>query len=121
MIQQFTDIHQKHTADLREALVGFSGSYENLVRLVVRFLSEYGADVDPLRVTEVDYGDYQGTQVYVIGAAGYQPQQHFVVAVSYGSCSACDSLYGALEEAEPDRTTSLFALATHIIQGIKEI
>lgn len=121
MIQQFTDIHQEHAADLKESLKDFNGSYQELVRLTIRFLSEHGADLDPLRVTEVDYGDYQGTLIFVIGGAGYQPSDHYTVRVSYGSCSACDSLWGALGEDEPERTSSLFALATHIIQGIKEI
>ncbi len=121
MIEQFTNIHQEHAAELEDVLKGFNGSYQELVRLTVRFLSEYGADLDPLRVTEVDYGDYQGTLVYVVGAAGYQPFEHYTVKVAYGSCSGCDSLRAALYGDEDERASSLFALATHIIQGIKEI
>ena len=117
MIEQLTGIHQKNAKKLQEALEDFEGSYLDLVRLTVRFLSEYGADLNPLQVVEVEC---QGTYVYVIGT-GVLTSRHFVVKVSYGSCSVCDALKGAFMQDEPKRTKALFALATHIIQGIKEI
>ena len=50
----------------------------------------YGETPDPNRITVADYGSYQGTLVFVIGATGYQPWCHWSVVVGYGSCGGCD-------------------------------
>jgi len=87
------------------------GQYHQLVRKVVERMPL----MDASRIKEIDFGNCQGTIVYVVGAAGYQPSRHWVVKISYGSCSHCDSLQ-ACESADDYLT-----LALHIVQQFQEI
>jgi hypothetical protein len=96
MIQEFVDVVIAN----RDALVaefqtedGKPSHYGDLVKRLVTLLGksrEYGGP-DPERITVIDHGDYQGTQLYIIGCEGYQPHVYWSIFVSYGSCSGCDS------------------------------
>lgn len=76
----------------------------------------YSPDYEKIKV--VDFGDYQGTLVLVVGAQGYQPYRHWVTAVSYGSCSACDTIQEACDDKDYE---SLYTLALHMLQSLKEV
>lgn len=87
---------------------------------------------DPTRITRLDYGDYQGTLVFVVAAVGYQPSQVWATTVSYGSCSYCDALesavssvgYGDDERDEASVTKAadqVMTLMLHMLQRMKEI
>ena len=54
-------------------------SYEDIVKLLVSALGSEDEDEcpSPARVHKIDDGDYQGTLVFVIGAAGYQPSRYW--------------------------------------------
>lgn len=96
--------------------------YSALVRDVVAMLSEHMEEhdkPDPDRISKSDYGDYQGANVFVIGGSGYQPYRHYVVAVSYGSCSGCDSFQAALDGSQT--VNDMMILALHIVQKMKEV
>jgi len=88
---------------------------------------ELGKDgPDPNRITEIDYGDYQGTLVYVIGQKGPQPGTHWTTSVSYGSCSGCDTLEAIRSEANgpqptEDQMKEYRTLALHLLQKMKEV
>lgn len=45
-------------------------------------------------ITEIDDGDYQGTLLFLIPFATYQPSEseYLMTYVGYGSCSGCDTL-----------------------------
>lgn len=106
--------------------------YIDVVRLAVGAVAatpdspeRYGEELDPERITCVDYGDYQGTLVFVIGAEGYQPSTHYAVSVGYGSCSGCDTLEAIRtytdEPLTDQQVTDYFTLVLHVVQGIKRI
>lgn len=52
------------------------------------------ADWDIKKITQIDNGHYQGTQLYIIPLNTYQPSEgdYLMTYVGYGSCSGCDSL-----------------------------
>ena len=70
---------------------------------------------DVSRITTIDDGNSQGTLLFVVGETGYPPSEYWFVKVSYGSCSACDTLQ-AVESKE-----DLYTLALHMLQGMKSI
>ena len=103
--------------------------YEALVRQTLTILVDEedwnypSPDVE--RITKIDYGDYQGTLVFVVSETGYQPSQHWAVVVDYGSCSGCDTLEairdysGGLPTAE--QVQDYMVLSLHIVEGLQEI
>lgn len=103
-------------------------SYSALLKSLIEAISsgdDYTSnEPDPKRIQVVNFGDYQGTLVAVIGARGYQPYQHWVVSIGYGSCSACDSLQGAvgyMEDGSPEDMDSLCRIALHIVQSLRGV
>jgi hypothetical protein len=70
--------------------------YGYLVKLVVANILNIGGVTkwNAERITEIDNGDYQGTLLFVIPEAGYQPTEYeyLITFVGYGSCSGCDTL-----------------------------
>lgn len=121
-----SELETKHPAD-----------YESLVTLVVQGLNQFWDDdyrkPDPERIKEINWGDYRGTLVYVIGATGYKPRDFWVVTVGYGSCSGCDSLDGiesfrsvhdddgGVRRPTDEQVSQYMTLATHIVQGLTKI
>lgn len=83
-------------------------TYEYLVKLVVRYIFNGGEEwekYDESKITTVDNGDYQGTQLFIIPKDAYQPceNEYLMTFVGYGSCSGCDTLMAIQdwEEKEP--------------------
>lgn len=74
-------------------------------------------------ITEVDYGDYQGTRVYIIGGNGYQPgiSNHYYTHTYYGSCSGCDTLQSIIYDDIDTRIDGLFTLCLHLMQKLKRL
>lgn len=103
-------------------------TYESIVRTVIEAITsdDYGSP-DPDRIHSIDDGDYQGTLVFVIAAEGYQPSTYWYVKVGYGSCSGCDTLASIRDEGSWDepptesQVNQYMTLATHILQGLKEM
>lgn len=78
-------------------------------------------------ITLIDNGDYQGTQLFVIPLATYQPceYQYLMTYVGYGSCSCCDTLqsiqdycFDDLKEPTDEQLKAYTALCKDIIQNI---
>ena len=136
MIEEFTKRWFSHNHMVREAFEKqLPEHYTDIVKAVVVMLHDedvYGS-ISPDRIHKIDDGDYQGTLVYVIGAGGYQPSDYWYVKVSYGSCSACDSLEAAIQgeygqKSEEEKQAwkkqaidKLMMLALHIVQGLKKM
>jgi hypothetical protein len=76
---------------------------------------------DPERITVIDHGDYQGTQLFVVAAKGYQPSRHWAVYYSYGSCSGCDAYQDAQELPDAERRVAYERLLLTIVQEMREI
>lgn len=77
--------------------------YIYLVKLVTKYilngnfppeLDKWEEGWDSKKVTVVDNGDYQGTQLFLIPMDTYQPCEfeYLLTYVGYGSCSGCDTL-----------------------------
>lgn len=135
MIKKFVARYMARKPEL-EAIFSktYPAGYEDVVKAVISILYPGDDDdddrdhevPDPARIQEINDGDYQGTLVYVIAAKGYQPSVYWCVAVSYGSCSHCDTLEGIREDGPfgGDEPTSgqvgdYMTLALHIVQGIR--
>lgn len=74
-----------------------SCEYSYLVKLVVEYILNHGEEnrkLDSDRITMVDNGDYQGTQLFLIPFDTYQPCEYdyLMTYAGYGSCSGCDTL-----------------------------
>ena len=74
----------------------------------------------------VDDGDYQGTQLFILHKAHYQPsvEDYYVFDNSYGSCSGCDTLLSITSydsESFPSdyQINELMTLFLHMIQRLK--
>ena len=134
MIEKFTKRWFERKDSVQEKFEAkLPSSYSDIVLAVVEMLNdedEYESP-DPSRIHEIDDGDYQGTLLYVIGAAIYQPSTYWYVKVGYGSCSVCDTLQAILDgewglETEEEKkawkdkaVSKLMTLALHIVQGLK--
>ena len=134
MIEKFTKRWFERKDTVQEKFEAkLPSSYSDIVLAVVEMLNdedEYETP-DPSRIHEINDGDYQGTLLYVIGAAIYQPSTYWYVKVGYGSCSVCDTLQAILDgewglETEEEKkawkdkaVSKLMTLALHIVQGLK--
>jgi len=78
------------------------------------------------KITVVDDGYYQGTQLFIIPKQTYQPSEdeYLFTAVSYGSCSGCDTLQAISQYGYDLPTKSQVAeymtLSLHLIQKMKK-
>ncbi len=133
MIQRFIDIFINNKDYLREILQkGHPEDYKSLVYILVKLLNEKSKDSDfaetpdPKRITVIDDGSCAGTLIFIIGDAGYQPENYWSMKVDYGSCSACDTLESIrmYEDGKPrddKQVEEYLTLMLHLVQSMKEI
>jgi len=125
MIQEFVNLYMDNKDNLeKEFSKKHIYNYMDIVKAVITILNVDSDSPSPDRITEIDYGDYQGTLMYVIGAEWYQPKEFWYVKVAYGSCSTCDTLQGINDCGNttiPTKTqvADYMTLALHIVQGLK--
>ena len=103
-------------------------NYDQIVEAVVTIIhanSDNYKRPDPKRITSIDYGDYQGTLLFIIAGSGYQPNNYWFVKVAYGSCSGCDTLSAICDccnnPPTDEQVADYMTLALHILQGIKAL
>ena len=98
--------------------------YKTLVELTFESIMNEENDMntyDISKITEIDDGDYQGTLIYLIPFAVYQPAEgeYLMTFINYGSCSACDTLQGIQKWSNDKLTecqlTDFMALCKDII------
>lgn len=103
-------------------------SYEKLVKLIVKyFLPNYDSE----KITVIDDGEYQGTQIFIIPKDKYQPDANEYLYTSnyYGSCSSCDTLLSIIEYKDESPTEypneeqvkCYMILCLHLIQKLKPL
>ena len=74
------------------------------------------------KMTVIDDGDYQGTQIFIIPKDTYQPsaEDYIVTDTYYGSCSGCDTLQGISsyddELPSESQVKEYMTLALHLVQ-----
>lgn len=73
------------------------------------------------KITVIDDGDYQGTQIFIAFLEAYQPsvEDYIMTSVYYGSCSGCDTLQSIYYSGEQNRVNDLMTLSLHMIQKMK--
>lgn len=103
-------------------------SYETILKKMFEIClpkaTDYsGWDLD--KMTVIDDGDYQGTQIFIIPTDTYQPsvEDYVMTDTSYGSCSGCDTLQ-AISKYDYDLPTEeqvkeYMTLALHLVQKLK--
>lgn len=79
------------------------------------------------KITVVDDGNYQGTQIFLIPEDTYQPSvdEYIITHTYYGSCSGCDTLQGinSYEDGLPtdEQVKDYMMLALHLVQKMKKL
>lgn len=132
MILRLTERFQERVQAVGDALVASKPrTYKEILEVTLRALDDEWGFLDPDRIVEADWGDYQGTKVFLVGGAGSSPAAHYVTYVSYGSCSYCDLLDGIYSDVPHDEDCNrvygdqfrndLLRLALHMIQRMKEV
>jgi len=82
-------------------------------------------DYDVSKMTVIDDGNYQGTQIFLIPKETYQPsvEDYIVTNTYYGSCSGCDTLQGisSYDDDLPteEQVSEYMTLALHLVQKMK--
>jgi hypothetical protein len=80
---------------------------------------------DLSKITVIDDGDYQGTQIFIIPKDTYQPcvDEYVVTDTYYGSCSGCDTLMGIssyeYDLPNDEQVKEYMTLALHLVQKMK--
>ena len=107
-------------------------SYQKLVMILLDgvinpyFYEVLGLDTyDITKITVVDDGDYQGTQLFIIPKDTYQPSasDYIWTYQYYGSCSGCDALMAISEYDDglptEEQIKEYMALELHLLQRLK--
>jgi hypothetical protein len=130
MIKEFVDRYMEKKDDLRKIFVEkHPEDYMDIVKAVVTILNDDSYEsIDPERINEIDYSNYQGTLLFVIASNDSSPSDFWFVKISYGSCSGCDTLqsikYDNWDFDRPPTDKQIddyMTLALHIVQGLKEM
>lgn len=104
------------------------GSYEDILKKTIElcFNKYKDNDFNSEKVESVDFGDYQGTLIFLFTIDTYQPStdETYITSVSYGSCSGCDTLqsicdYESDQLPNEEQVNDYMTLALHIVQNIK--
>ena len=123
MITEFADAFVARRGEYEDWLrSGHPEGYQQMWVKAMEFLpvGEREDAPDPLRLTVIDDGDYQGTMLFVIGASGYQPDRYWATMVDYGSCSGCDTFEGIRHYGDgapnDSQVADYWTLALHMVQ-----
>ena len=136
MIKEFVNQWDKNKKELEEYFRTHKqeeyNKYLKIVKLLIQYVLNKGLkdDCDEIKInpdtlTEIDFGDYQGTLIYVFAEDTYQPSTNetFYTSVAYGSCSGCDTLqsiqeYGLEELPNEEQVEDYMKLSLDILQRI---
>lgn len=101
-------------------------SYEEIVKLLFKYII-IDKDYNLEEMTVVDNGNYQGTKIFLVPEARYQPEAHeyLITHTYYGSCSGCDTIegiHGSYYELPSDQQVSDYmTLCLHLIQKMPRL
>ena len=136
MIKEFVELWEKNKINLRESLAEKKCediSYKTLVELIVTEILNDGRteleheDYNAKKITVIDDGSYQGTQIFIIPQNFYQPSvyEYIYTHTYYGSCSGCDILLSIVGYSDkcPDeeQLNDLMTLCLHLLQRFKRM
>ena len=136
MIKEFVNQWDKNKKELEEYFRTHKqeeyDEYSKIVKLLIQYVLNKGLNddwdeikINPDTLTEIDFGDYQGTLIYVFAEDTYQPSTNetFYTSVAYGSCSGCDTLqaiqgYDLEELPNEEQVEDYMKLSLDILQKI---
>lgn len=128
MIQKFVDAYIKHKDTiLKRILETEEYNYEKILKITLEEIvkenpGEFGQWPDPEKITVVDYGEYQGHLLFIIGGDGYQTSQYWHTNTHYGSCSGCDMLEDIKwSMKEEEMRLGIQSICLHLVQRMKEL
>jgi hypothetical protein len=103
-----------------------AGNYLSIVKKLFELvLLDDEWDIE--KITVVDDGDYQGTQLFIIPKKTYQPSfdDYLITHTYYGSCSGCDTLESIRnyndELPTHEQVSEYMTLALHLIQKMQKL
>lgn len=105
---------------------GYALIMQKIIELVFNHRKIKGEDHSTYtNFRELDFGDYQGTKIFVFTRNTYQPASWdtYFTYVEYGSCECCDLLLGICDykdEAKPNKKQidAFMKLALNMVQHI---
>jgi hypothetical protein len=107
----------------------YSDSYESILKKIIELVitnKDEHTKYDATKITVVDHGEYQGTQIFLIPTDDYQPsiEDYLITHTYYGSCTGCDTLQSiSYEDGLPteEEVKEYMTLALHLVQKMKII
>jgi hypothetical protein len=105
-------------------------SYETIVKKVFEICLPEATDYSGWnldKMTVIDDGDYQGTQIFIIPTDTYQPslEDYVMTDTYYGSCSGCDTLQAVsgydYDLPTEEQVKEYMTLALHLVQKLKRL
>lgn len=130
-VQKWNKNKDKLEAAIRKDVELNGCNYSYLVELIVKYIlnDEENGYIDTWnhkRITVIDDGDYQGTEIFLIPSGSYQPgpDNYLMTYVYYGSCSGCDTLMSIQDYYEDDKVPTesqvkdYMTLCLHLIQNM---
>ena len=98
--------------------------YRNLVELLFDIVinPEVNNKFDTKNILEIDDGDYQGTEIFILHKNVYQPdiEDYVYTNTYYGSCSGCDTLLSINEYEDglpsESQVNDYMDLCLHLLQ-----
>lgn len=100
LIEQFQNNKNKLRSDIKTLISDRDSisdlSYEKLLELIIKncFQDIPYEEISYKDIVSIDFGDYQGTLIFVFHEDRYQPSasETYYTSLYYGSCSGCDTL-----------------------------
>ena len=106
-------------------------SYETIIQKIFELVINSDEDsyerFNINKMTVIDDGYYQGTQIFIIPKDTYQPNidDYLITHTYYGSCSGCDVLEGIRNYSSglptEQQVKEYIILALHLVQKMKRI
>lgn len=125
---------QEYFSGIEDRAIDYIDIFKKLFELVINDEDDYELDFDISKLTVIDHGGYQGSQLFIIPRKTYQPSpsDYILCHNYYGSCSGCDTLqgiwgYGTYDDEGEEikstitkkQTEELMTLALHMVQRMK--
>lgn len=128
IVKQWEDNKHKLEEYFKTTSQSEYGSYRKIVIKIFELCLAENDEHDGFnieRMTVIDDGHYQGTQIFIVPKNTYQPyvSDYIMTNTYYGSCSGCDTLQGICgysdELPDEDQVKNYMLLALHLVQKLK--
>jgi hypothetical protein len=136
MIIEFVEKWDEKKDELKKVfLESHPDGYEDILKTLISVvINPDQKDYLPCNsnIKTVDFGDYEGTLIFVVPSYDAYPSDFWTTTVGYGSCSLCDTLQSITDNSDYDedgnelkptekQAEDYLTLALHMLQNMKEI